>query len=122
MIQEYVDILQADPWVWNGICTTAGMIGHTFKRVRDLKISPLEYWATYRWRSVTAVMSIYGSYIGMMLTNPSASPGEFLALGYMLDNLLNKAESGEVRELKAEVESYRCENPNCSDPNCEKPA
>lgn len=109
MIQHYIDALQADPWAWNFICVNAGIAIHTVKKCTELQISIADYWKTHKGRGLTALLSVYGSYVALMLTNSGAGTGEFLAIGYMLDSILNKApESKEAQQLRAEVEELRC--------------
>lgn len=108
MIQEVVASLQADPWVWNFICVNAGGIIHTVKKCNELQISIAAYWRAHKARGLSALLSIYGSYLALMLTNAGAGAGEFLAIGYMLDSMVNKApEAKHVCELREEVEKLR---------------
>lgn len=108
MVQNYVDILQADPWIWNFLCVMAGMVINTIKVCRETNRTLFEYWAAYKGHSVISLLSVWSSYIALMLTNSEASPGEFLAIGYMLDSFLNKApESKNTVLLREEVEDLR---------------
>lgn len=108
MIQEIVTSLQADPWVWNFLCVNTGIIIHSLKKCSELQISIVAYWKAHKGRGATALLSVYGSYLALMLTNASAGTGEFLAIGYMLDSILNKApEPKQVQELRTEVEELR---------------
>lgn len=113
MIQEVVDVLKADPWVWNFIAVTAGMFIHTIKTCHTSGITMLDYWKKHKGRSATAIASVYSSYFALMLSNGEAGAGEFLAIGYMIDSLLNKApESVKLQEIKAELAEYKCNHEN----------
>ena len=116
MIQEAVASLQADPWVWNFICVNAGVVIHTVKKCNELQISIVDYWKAHKARGLSALFSIYGSYIALMLTNSGAGAGEFLAIGYMLDSMVNKApEPKQVVALREEVEDLRQKKERRSD-------
>lgn len=108
MVQEYIDLLRADPWVWNFLCVNAGIAIHTVKKCGEYQITLADYWRKNKARSATALLSVYGSYVALMLTNSGAGAGEFLAIGYMLDSILNKApDSKATTELKTEVDYLR---------------
>lgn len=108
MIQTFVDALKADPWIWNFACVNAGILIHTVKKCAENKVSIGEYWKAYKGRGFTSLLSVYGSYLALMLTNSGAGTGEFLAIGYMLDSMVNKApDPKDVQELKSEVEDLR---------------
>jgi hypothetical protein len=108
MVQEFITSLQSDPWVWNFLCVNAGIIIHTLKKCSELQITILDYWKAHKGRGLTSLLSVYGSYLALMLTNSGAGTGEFLAIGYMLDSALNKApEPKQIQELRAEVEDLR---------------
>jgi len=110
MVQEFVDILKGDPWVWNFLAVTAGMFIHTVKTCHTSGISIAEYWKKHKARSVTAIASVYSSYLALMISDTGAGAGEFLAIGYMLDNLLNKApESKQAQSMREELETLKCQ-------------
>lgn len=111
MVTEFIEMLKADPWVWNFLAVTAGMLIHTIKTCNTSGIGILDYWKKHSGRSVTAIASVYGSYIALMISNGDASAGEFLAIGYMLDSMLNKApESKQVLAMKTELSELKCKH------------
>lgn len=111
MVQDYVTMLQSDPWIWNFLCVMAGMVINTIKVCRETNRSLVAYWAEHKAHSIISLLSVWSSYVALMLTNAEASPGEFLAIGYMLDSFLNKApESRQVQGLKEEIYCLKCES------------
>ena len=116
MVQQYVDILQADPWVWNFLCVTAGMFINTIKVCRERDRSILTYWSAHPSRSTLSVLSVYGSYVALMITNAASAPAEFLALGYMLDSMVNRApESKDFKAMREELADIKKCAPDCEE-------
>lgn len=68
-----------------------GVLANVFKFMLTTKVTFLDYWITRPKRSQMAAISTLGTFLVTYSATPEAPPITYIAIGFALDNLINKA-------------------------------
>ena len=68
-----------------------GTVSHYVKRCLKSEADWDTYWQHNKKNSALALISMIGSYFGILLADPNASILTFAAIGYTMDSMFNKA-------------------------------
>lgn len=73
------------------LATLFGTVSHYAKRCLKSEADWNTYWNNNKKNSALALITMIGSYFGILLADPNASIMTFAAIGYTVDSVFNKA-------------------------------
>lgn len=68
-----------------------GIMANVFKFMLTTKVTFLDYWLTRPKRSQAALLSTAATFLVTYASAPESAPITYIAIGFALDNLINKA-------------------------------
>lgn len=73
------------------VVTLVGVVSHYVKKCLKAEAEWNTYWVTHKNQTATALMAALGSYGTVLMTETNASLITYLAIGYVVDSMFNKA-------------------------------